>query len=435
MGRLEANPAEYIRRPMSSWSPPPSLAARARGALLGHAAGNALGVPTEFLGTADRIAREFPGGLQEVLRQDSEQSPYDDDLALTLLLAEELLQPEMDFRRSGPALDRVDAARWPGIGIWTRTALEHIAQHDSPPGTTGGQAGNGPVSRCLPVALATHRTPANLVSGTYHTAILTHPDERCAWAAVAVNVAAARFLLGKRDFIPDVIEALRNNDAPDELLAAARRVPLETRDDLPVQVLMRDMRFTRWRLHSGSPTMSRTSAGDWSGWSMPGRYRHQCGDCRWPHAGVAMASRRCRRSGSRPCLGSADQRVGGTAGGRRADSSTQHHDAESPVLKLIYKWHKWIGVSVGVILAMWLFTGIIMVTGPRPPSPPIPRLDFSAAVISPAQASAKSRRAGYPDRPDRNRDGADLQALDGFGDCPGRRPERRAGRDQRLSPW
>jgi len=54
------------------------------------------------------------------------------------------------------------------------------------------------------------------------------------------------------------------------------------------------------------------------------------------------------------------------------------------VLKLIYKWHKWIGVSVGVILAMWLFTGIVMVTGPRPPGPPTPRLDFSAAVISPA---------------------------------------------------
>jgi PepSY-associated TM region len=60
------------------------------------------------------------------------------------------------------------------------------------------------------------------------------------------------------------------------------------------------------------------------------------------------------------------------------------------VLRLIYKWHKWIGVSVGVILAMWLFTGIIMVAGPRPPSPPIPRLDFSAAVISPAQAAARS---------------------------------------------
>jgi uncharacterized iron-regulated membrane protein len=59
------------------------------------------------------------------------------------------------------------------------------------------------------------------------------------------------------------------------------------------------------------------------------------------------------------------------------------------VLKLIYKWHKWIGISVGVFLAMWLFTGIIMVTGPRPPSPPTPQVDFSTAVISPAQAAAK----------------------------------------------
>jgi ADP-ribosylglycohydrolase len=220
---------------MSPWSQPLTLAVRARGALLGHATGNALGVPTEFLGTADRIAGEFPGGVQEVLRQDSPESPYDDDLALTLVLAEELLQPEVDLGRLAQRWIKWMRRDGRGIGIWTRTALEHIAQHDSPPGSTGGQAGNGPLSRCLPVALAAHRTPANLVSGTYHTAILTHPDERCAWAAVAVNVAAARFLAGKRDFIPDVIEALRNNDAPDELLAAVRRVPLEKREDLTVQ--------------------------------------------------------------------------------------------------------------------------------------------------------------------------------------------------------
>jgi hypothetical protein len=59
------------------------------------------------------------------------------------------------------------------------------------------------------------------------------------------------------------------------------------------------------------------------------------------------------------------------------------------VLKLIYKWHKWIGVSVGLVLAMWLFTGIIMVTG-RPLNLPSRPLDFSTAVISPAQASATS---------------------------------------------
>ena len=213
---------------------PPDLTSRARGALLGHAAGNALGVPSEFLGTAERIATEFPGGLREVLRQDRDDSPYDDDLALTLILAEELLEADVDLHRLA-----VQWAEWAerdgrGIGIWTRTALRHIRTHDSPPASTGGQAGNGTISRCLPVALRTYAQPANLISGTYHTAVLTHPDERCAWGAVAVNVAAACFLRGRRDFIGDVIEALVSNQAPAELLAAVRRVPLEKREELPV---------------------------------------------------------------------------------------------------------------------------------------------------------------------------------------------------------
>jgi ADP-ribosyl-[dinitrogen reductase] hydrolase len=84
------------------------------------------------------------------------------------------------------------------------------------------------------VALATFDNPRNLVAGTFHTAWLTHPEPRCAWSAVAVNVAAASFLRGRRDFVPEVIEALRNNDAPAELLAAVRRVPLERREELPV---------------------------------------------------------------------------------------------------------------------------------------------------------------------------------------------------------
>ncbi len=214
--------------------PAPTLAERARGALLGLVTGNALGVPTEPLLTPGAIATRFPGGLSEIQRCDTPESPYDDDAAMALILAEELLAPEVSLERL--------AGRWVtwmktdgrGIGGWTRTALDHIDRHGTPPAASGGQAGNGAVMRCLPVALATFRTPRNLVSGTYHTAALTHPDPRCTWGAVAVNVAAARFLMGKRDFIPDVIEALRNNEAPDELLAAVRRVPLEKRDDLPI---------------------------------------------------------------------------------------------------------------------------------------------------------------------------------------------------------
>lgn len=211
-----------------------SIAERARGALLGLAAGNALGVPTESLGRPDAIRAAFPGGLRDIRRADTPRSPFDDDTAMALLLAEELLAGDVDLERL--------AARWiewmdtdgRGIGVWTRTALNHIRTHGSPPAQTDGRAPNGAVMRALPVALATRGSPRNLVAGTWHTAALTHPDERCTWSAVAVNVAAAELLAGRRDFVADVIEVLRVNEAPDALLAAVRRVPLERRADLPI---------------------------------------------------------------------------------------------------------------------------------------------------------------------------------------------------------
>ena len=83
--------------------------------------------------------------------------------------------------------------------------------------------------RAIPVALAAAHAPRVLVSATYHIAALTHPEPVVAWSAVAVNVALSRFLQGKRDFVPDVIEALRGNDVPDELLTMARRVPIPER--------------------------------------------------------------------------------------------------------------------------------------------------------------------------------------------------------------
>jgi ADP-ribosyl-[dinitrogen reductase] hydrolase len=212
----------------------PDLPNRARGAFLGLATGNALGVPTEFLGTAASIAAAFPGGVRDIRRADRPDSPYDDDVALAVLLAEEMLEPEIDLGRLARRWAEWAARDGRGIGTWTRTALQHIRLHGSPPASTGGQAGNGALSRCLPVALRCVHQPANLVSGTYHTAALTHPDERCAWGAVAVNVAARCCLRGRRDFIADVLEALTVNSAPEDLLAAVRRVPLERREELPV---------------------------------------------------------------------------------------------------------------------------------------------------------------------------------------------------------
>ncbi|HET9293223.1 MAG TPA: ADP-ribosylglycohydrolase family protein [Gemmatimonadales bacterium] len=214
--------------------PSPTLGERARGALLGLAAGNALGVPTEFLGSSDAIRAAFPDGVRDIPPVRQADSPFDDDTAMTLLLAEELLEPQLSLERlAGRWIGWMDSDGR-GIGVQTRSALNHIRTHGSPPAGSGGIAGNGAVMRCLPVALATLGSPANLVSGSYHTAAITHPDDRCTWGAVAVNVAAAELLKGRRDFLADVLEVLRINEAPPVLLDAVRRVPLERREELPL---------------------------------------------------------------------------------------------------------------------------------------------------------------------------------------------------------
>ena len=147
---------------------------------------------------------------------------------LTRILAEELAAGRHDLQ----ALAHRWVARHQSdphdIDPETGAALAHIARHDAPPSQAAGQ-GSDALVRALPVALATHDTPRTLVSASYHIAALTHPDPVVAWAAVVVNVALSRFLQGKRDFVPDVIEALRNNAVPEELLAAVRRVPLPAR--------------------------------------------------------------------------------------------------------------------------------------------------------------------------------------------------------------
>lgn len=214
--------------------PEPDLRDRARGALLGHAAGNALALPTEFFLTPEAIAQAFPEGLGEIHRRDSPGSPWDDDVAMSVALARELVEPAPDLERLAGRWIRWMEEDGRGIGGWTSVALTHLRVHGSPPGESGGQAGNGAVMRTLPVALRFFRQPANLVSGAFHIAGITHPDPRCGWSAVAVSVAAACFLSGRRDFIGDVIEALTTNDAPAEVTDAVRRVPVLERAELPI---------------------------------------------------------------------------------------------------------------------------------------------------------------------------------------------------------
>ena len=214
---------------------------RARGALLGLVVGNQLGVPTEQLGTAEAIREAFPQGVRD-LHPPPKGSPFDDDAAMTLLLAESLAERG--------DLDAVDvAARWVkwmkvdgrGIGLTTQRALRLIERGVEPfeagrqARSAGASASNGAVMRCIPVALRYHDNVDKLIRVSTQQAAITHADERCTWGAAAVNLAARELLHGNPHFVEEVLHRLQGA-APRVLIEAVRRVPWEQESALPVAV-------------------------------------------------------------------------------------------------------------------------------------------------------------------------------------------------------
>jgi len=218
----------------------PQLVSRARGALLGLVAGNQLGVPTEGM-APEAIRKAFPNGLHD-LAPPPKNSPYDDDAAMALLLGESLL--------AAKGFDAVDVARrwvkWMkvdgrGIGWTTKRALTLIDRGKEPfeAGRLAHQenpsrsAGNGSVMRCVPVALRYQDDLDRLIRISTQQAAITHADERCTWAAAAVNLAARELMHGNIYFIEEVLHRIGDR-APRVLRDAIHRVPREGESDLPI---------------------------------------------------------------------------------------------------------------------------------------------------------------------------------------------------------
>ena len=170
---------------------------RARGVLVGLAAGDALGAPYEFgpaRGPALPIEMTGGGGLKW------EPGEWTDDTSMAIVIAR-VAAAGADLL-SAPAQDRIVAAwaDWalsaPDVGIQTRDVL--AAARSTPPVTaaatrrasalqhtrTGKTAGNGSLMRTSPVALAFVDNEAGLVEGARALSKLTHFDNAAAEACV-----------------------------------------------------------------------------------------------------------------------------------------------------------------------------------------------------------------------------------------------------------
>jgi ADP-ribosyl-[dinitrogen reductase] hydrolase len=213
---------------------------RARGALLGLVIGNQLGVPTEHL-TAEAIRAAFPDGMRD-LQPPPPGSPYDDDAAMALRLAQSLAE-RGEFDATDVAERWVEWLRSDGrgVGVTTEQALRLIELGAEPfeagrvARSGGATAGNGAVMRCIPVALRYHDNVEKLIRASTQQAAITHADERCTWGAAAVNLAARELLHGNPHFVEEVLHRLEGV-APRALVESIRRVPWEEESALPLAV-------------------------------------------------------------------------------------------------------------------------------------------------------------------------------------------------------
>lgn len=218
----------------------PQFVTRARGALLGLVIGNQLGVPTEHL-SAEGIRAAFPNGVRD-LQPAPAGSPFDDDAAMTLLLAQSLVE-RGEFDASDVAERWVQWLRTDGrgVGVTTEQALRLIELGAEPfeagrvAHSGGAAAGNGAVMRCIPVALRYHDNVEKLIRASTQQAAITHADERCTWGAAAVNLAARELLHGNPHFVEEVLHRLEGV-APRVLVESIRRVPWEDVGTLPLAV-------------------------------------------------------------------------------------------------------------------------------------------------------------------------------------------------------
>lgn len=197
---------------------------RAVGCILGHALGGAFGAPFEL-----RRRHEVPDPITafELPWMGLSPGSATDDTAMARSLVRSLVERgELDV---GDVLDRHVA--WlrtdpPGIGSLTREVLIRAgagavdAAHEYVE-RRGPEvsAGNGSVSWCAPLGVAYAGRPDRLMQLAPALSAITHWDERCRTACLAVTTAVAALVRGEPadQAVVEAVSAIRGRPGDEEL--------------------------------------------------------------------------------------------------------------------------------------------------------------------------------------------------------------------------
>ncbi len=209
-----------------------TLVDRARGIMIGTAAGNLLGLRAEGC-SHQSVAARYPAGIRDIDPKELALQ-MDDDLAQSVELAEALLD-------KGDTIDqfvkRIIAWRHNngrGMGHTTRQSISQLEDGMEPPHAAyavyrakDGIAPNGGVMRCAAVA-ARHRTePALLTRMSADTCAVTHYSPLSQWSCVIVNAAIAMLLGGCEPDLQNLLTNAHADGCPD-LLTAGRKAGIDT---------------------------------------------------------------------------------------------------------------------------------------------------------------------------------------------------------------
>lgn len=236
---------------------------RYRGALLGMACGNELGLQVEGL-PADEIRRHTPQGIRDIDPHEAARD-WDDDVAQAIELAECLLRGPLDVDLFLGRLIEWLESRGRGIGRQTWEVLRKAKAGAE--GTSAAWAvweasgrhgaGNGAVMRCAPVALRWRLRPQRLVKDAVESARATHYDPRCVWTTVTTCAAIALELGDAQWTLAELAEALAGAGALREVIeavdlsAAAEVAALELDDGESIGYTVRTMTAGLWAAAHG----------------------------------------------------------------------------------------------------------------------------------------------------------------------------------------
>ena len=202
------------------------LAERVVGSCLGLALGDALGAPYEFL-----RARNVPSPIPALERPWLDQPPGSttDDTAMARNLMRSLAA-----RDGFDAVDLVERhLEWfhsdpPDVGTLTGRVLRRIERPEDAPAVARGvweergpevSAGNGSVMYCAPLGVAYASRPGELFELGPALSALTHFDERCRTAVLAVTLCVAALARGEaaEDAARSAIGAVQEHEGGEEL--------------------------------------------------------------------------------------------------------------------------------------------------------------------------------------------------------------------------